>query len=112
MLCLTARLCKTGPDLRRLFHGELYRKSGDNLSIISVSMKAEQFTSFSPPTGCALRRKVLQCHLMSLAELQAECAHLSLGPVSNVVYIQITALLNSLYEQLRLPCYTVQCKRV
>jgi hypothetical protein len=45
MLCITACLCKTGADLRP-YHGTLYRKSGDNLSIISVSTKVEQFACF------------------------------------------------------------------
>ena len=60
MLCITTCLCKTGTDLR-LYHGTLYRKSGDNLSIISVSTKLEQFACFfatyrlgTPPQSVAM----------------------------------------------------------
>jgi hypothetical protein len=48
MLWITGCLCKTGPDLRRLFHGELYRKSGDNLSY-KFCLSPWQRHSLPPP---------------------------------------------------------------
>jgi hypothetical protein len=75
MLCITSCGCKSEPIYDQLSTEQCIVKVEITfLSILfpSKPWKRSLLPPFSWPTDWALRRKVSQCHLMSLAKLQAE----------------------------------------